>query len=480
MDEKYDVIVAGAGLAGSLAAAMAAKGGAKVLMLDRNKEPEVGKKTNWGWTCGDAVANDHLKFIKEKSGLTFQFPELDLKVDGVVALSPDFKSRYLFDGEGYTLDRPLFEQKLLKDALRHGVEYVSEFEVEAPLIENNYVVGIFGKDKNKAHKEIRAKVVIDCLGVATTIRRKLPENPFVDKDVDINDVESTGRYIYECDIDHVDLSYYDEKNALIHLNQNVSPGGYGWVFPKSNGKVNIGLGVQKRSLELRNQKLGRKDTLHTLIDEYVRSNPVIKNVRLFNKDNNGKGYWSVAVRRQLDSLVFNGYMGAGDSMAMPNPISAGGIGPALVAGILSGENAAIAVHNGDVSTAGLWKYNLDFNESYGYKTAGLEVFRVYLQSLNNDLLNYGMKMFITAQDASDLGYGRIPELSLSSKFKMVLQGVQNINAFTNLIYVVKKMKILNEIYTNYPKSPTDGFTKWRAQVDSHMKEAKDKFQPNPI
>jgi digeranylgeranylglycerophospholipid reductase len=238
--------------------------------------------------------------------------------------------------------------------------------------------------------------------------------------------------------------------------------------------------VQKRSLELRNQKLGRKDTLHTLIDEYVRSNPVIKNVRLFNKDNNGKGYWSVAVRRQLDSLVFNGYMGAGDSMAMPNPISAGGIGPALVAGILSGENAAIAVHNGDVSTAGLWKYNLDFNESYGYKTAGLEVFRVYLQSLNNDLLNYGMKMFITAQDASDLGYGRIPELSLSSKFKMVLQGVQNINAFTNLIYVVKKMKILNEIYTNYPKSPTDGFTKWRAQVDSHMKEAKDKFQPNPI
>jgi digeranylgeranylglycerophospholipid reductase len=369
----------------------------------------VGKKTNWGWTCGDAVANDHLKFIKEKSGLTFQFPELDLKVDGVVALSPDFKSRYLFDGEGYTLDRPLFEQKLLKDALRHGVEYVSEFEVEAPLIENNYVVGIFGKDKNKAHKEIRAKVVIDCLGVATTIRRKLPENPFVDKDVDINDVESTGRYIYECDIDHVDLSYYDEKNALIHLNQNVSPGGYGWVFPKSNGKVNIGLGVQKRSLELRNQKLGRKDTLHTLIDEYVRSNPVIKNVRLFNKDNNGKGYWSVAVRRQLDSLVFNGYMGAGDSMAMPNPISAGGIGPALVAGILSGENAAIAVHNGDVSTAGLWKYNLDFNESYGYKTAGLEVFRVYLQSLNNDLLNYGMKMFITAQDASDLGYGRIPE-----------------------------------------------------------------------
>ena len=56
MKDRYDVIVAGAGLAGSLAAAMAAKGGASVVLLDRNKEAEVGKKTNWGWVCGDAVA----------------------------------------------------------------------------------------------------------------------------------------------------------------------------------------------------------------------------------------------------------------------------------------------------------------------------------------------------------------------------------------------------------------------------------------
>ena len=93
MQESYDVIVAGAGLSGSLAAALASKAGAKVLLLDRNKQTEVGKKTNWGWTCGDAVASDHLKFIREKTGLQFKHPELDLKVDGVVAFSPDFKSR---------------------------------------------------------------------------------------------------------------------------------------------------------------------------------------------------------------------------------------------------------------------------------------------------------------------------------------------------------------------------------------------------
>jgi flavin-dependent dehydrogenase len=215
------------------------------------------------------------------------------------------------------------------------------------------------------------------------------------------------------------------------------------------------------------------------MDEYVKMNPVIKNLRLYNAHNNGKGYWSVAVRRQMDSLVFNGYMGAGDSMAMPNPISAGGIGPAMVAGILAGENAAKAVQNGDFTVKGLWQYNLDFNDLYGKKTAGLEVFRTYLQSLNNDLINYGMKNFLTSKEAVDLGYGRVTELSLATKFKMILKGATNISAFANLIYVVKSMEALGEIYNRYPKTP-EGFVEWRKVVRDKVAEAQARFKPNPI
>ena len=45
--EDYDIIVAGGGIAGSLAAIGAAKSGAKVVMLDRNDYSTAGKKTNW-------------------------------------------------------------------------------------------------------------------------------------------------------------------------------------------------------------------------------------------------------------------------------------------------------------------------------------------------------------------------------------------------------------------------------------------------
>ncbi len=466
-------------MAGSAAAAVAAKSGLNVALIDRNTAQEAGKKTNWGWVCGNAVAAGHLDFVHSRLGVSFGHPELELKVDSVTALSPDMQNRFKFDGAGYMLDRPEFERKLLNIAIKAGAEFIPEFEVEAPILEGSAVVGIRGKDKEKRHKDIRSKIVMDALGIATTLRRKLPDNPYVDREVDISDIEATGRYIYEFDPDHEDLNYFDQKNALVHLNQVIAPGGYGWVFPQGTNKINVGIGVQKQSLDSRNAKLGKKDTLHMLMDAYVKSNPVIKNIRLANKDNNGVGYWSVGVRRQMPSLVFNGYMGAGDSMMMPNPLSAGGIGPSLVAGVLAGENAVRAIGNNDTSISGLWKYNVDFVNAYGNKTAGLEVFRVYLQSLNNEQIDYGMKMFLTANEAIDLSYGRPTKLSLSSKFKLILKGASNVKAFSDLLYVVGKMKLLNGLYQKYPTSP-EGFERWREEVDKEVEEAKVRFKPNPV
>jgi len=478
-NSNYDIVVAGGGLSGNVAAAMAARAGARVIILDRNNPENVGRKTISGWVCGDAVAGSHIDYITKKLGVSFGSPELDREVDGVYAISPDLSTRFKFDGVGYTLDRPEFEAKLLNIALKAGADYEPLFEVDGPIVESNKVVGVYGRDRNKTEVRIRSKVVIDALGISTVIRRKLPENPYVDRTVDIDDIESTGRYIYEFELDHEDLSYYDPDNALIHLNNELAPGGYGWVFPKSGNKINIGLGVQKTSLEIRNRALGRSDNLQSLIDQYVKWNPVLKNLKLFNKNNNGKGNWSVAVRRQMESLVFDGYLGAGDSMAMPNPISAGGIGPALISGVLAGENAAIAVENRDASVRGMWKYNLEFNEAYGKKTAGMEIFRIYLQSLNNKILNYGMNKFLTTKEASDITLGLVPELSLASKFKFVLKGASNIAAFRNLVYVMSKMKEMNSIYENYPKTPDD-FAKFKRTIKENIEEAKIRFRPNPI
>ena len=87
------------------------------------------------YICGRTCATIYGMAANAK-GLSFSYPELDKKVDGVLALSPDLESKFIFDGEGYVLNRPLFERKLLEYAIKQGVEYVPKFEVEGPIIES--------------------------------------------------------------------------------------------------------------------------------------------------------------------------------------------------------------------------------------------------------------------------------------------------------------------------------------------------------
>ncbi|MGC8628908.1 MAG: NAD(P)/FAD-dependent oxidoreductase [Candidatus Micrarchaeia archaeon] len=476
---QYDIIIAGAGIAGAIAAISAAKNGAKVVMLDRNLQEEVGKKTNWGWVCGDAVAKSHLDFLESQLGIKLSEPELDTKVKGIYVLSPDMRNKFLFQGEGYSLDRPKLARKLLSLALKEGVEYRPGYEVEGPIIEGSTLSGVYGKDDKKQDYRIEGKIIIDALGMASTLRRRLPQNKFIEREISIEDIESTGRYILKFEQNGKDTNFYDPENALIHLNQVIAPGGYGWVFPKSNKRVNIGIGVEKRSLDIRNRKLGKNDTLHKLIDDYVAANKVIKNPVIDETDNNGKGYWSVSVRRQQHSLVFSNYLGAGDSMSMPNPISAGGIGPAMVAGVLAGKTAAEAIEANDTSMDFLWKYNLRFNEEYGSKSGALEVFRIYLQSLNNDVLNYGMEHFLTPAEAEQIAYGTMPELTILSTVQKLISGIANIKAFKGLLYTVKKMKRMLELYAKYPKS-VSGFDEWSKAVYAEITDMKKRFPVNPV
>ena len=145
---EYDVIVAGAGVSGATAAAMAGKLGKRVPLIDRNTAQEPGKKTVWGWVCGDAVAKSHITYIQKNLGNTFSDHALGLKVDGIIALSPDLGYKLPFNGEGYS--------------------------VEGPIVEDNVVKGVFGKSEKGEEEKIRGKVTIDALGIASLLRRKLP------------------------------------------------------------------------------------------------------------------------------------------------------------------------------------------------------------------------------------------------------------------------------------------------------------------
>ena len=473
----YDIIVAGGGLAGMIVASSAAyysKQSLKILVVDRNASPQLGKKTISGWVCGDAVGKNSVDYMTSRIGIKWQSPEIEHPVKGVKAFSPDHETSISFDGEGYILNRKVLPQKQLNDALSVGIEIKYNLALRNLLTDNNSVIGVEGEDlETKCPFKKTCKIVIDCTGVTSVLRTNLPINSHIQKKINRDDLEATGRYIYNFKNEVEDNTFFDPDYCLIHLDQNIAPGGYAWVFPKGKSKVNIGLGVQQKAMEEHNRKQGQRKDLKTKIDDYVGMNPVIKNPQIADgedDDGNSWGTWQVSVRRQNDCLVANGYMMVGDSAWMPKPLDAGGIGPAIIAATIAGKDAVQSIQANDFSEESLWQYNLDFVGAYGYKTAGLEVFRRLLQKLSNDQLNFGMKHFLSKLDVENITNGEHPEFGMVDKLNMLIHGAINKRLAEDLKQTADVNKKLVVHYHNYPNQPND-FPEWQKGLTKLMSDA---------
>jgi flavin-dependent dehydrogenase len=317
------------------------------------------------------------------------------------------------------------------------------------------------------------KVVVDCTGVTSVLRTNLPITTHIQRKINRDDLEATGRYIYNFENQSEDNTFFDPDYCLIHLDQNIAPGGYAWVFPKGKNKVNIGLGVQQKAMEEHNRKQGERKDLKTKIDDYVKLNPVIKNPQIADgesDDGNSWGTWQVSVRRQNDCLAANGYILVGDSAWMPKPLDAGGIGPAIIAATIAGKVVVDSIQANDFSEESLWKYNLDFVEAYGYKTAGLEVFRRLLQKLSNEQINYGMKHFLSKLDVENITNGEHPEFGMVDKLNMFIHGALNKRLAEDLKHTAEVNKKLVNHYNNYPTNPND-FPEWQKSLSKTMSDA---------
>ncbi|HEX2306409.1 MAG TPA: NAD(P)/FAD-dependent oxidoreductase [Nitrososphaeraceae archaeon] len=473
----YDIIVAGGGLAGMIVASSAAYYSGqslKILVADRNPSPQLGKKTISGWVCGDAVGKNSVDYMTSRIGIRWQNPEIEHPVKGVIAFSPDHETSISFDGEGYILNRKVLPQKQLDDALNVGIDIKYNLALRRVTSDDNRVIGVEGEDlETKSVFKRTCKIVVDCTGVTSVLRTNLPIKSHIQRKINRDDLEATGRYIYNFDNEVEDNTYFDPDYCLIHLDQSIAPGGYAWVFPKGKNKVNIGLGVQQKAMEEHNKKQGQRKDLKTKIDDYVKMNPVIKNPQIADgesDDGNSWGTWQVSVRRQNDCLVANGYMLVGDSAWMPKPLDAGGIGPAIIAATIAGKVAVQSIQANDYSEESLWQYNLDFVDAYGYKTAGLEVFRRLLQKLSNDQINYGMKHFLSKLDIDNITNGEHPEFGMLEKLNMFIHGALNKRLAEDLNHTAEVNKKLVNHYHNFPTKP-NYFPVWQNSLTKFMSDA---------
>jgi geranylgeranyl reductase family protein len=440
--------VVGAGTGGCLAAKTVADAGLDVLLIDRKRKEEIGVKV-----CGDAIGKHHF------DNLGIDYPageELERRMLGVRIHSPDRKNIFEVKGKrlyGFIINRRLFGQRLLKDAIDAGATFLESTHALEPTIEDNFVTGISAKNlKTKEILKLTGKVIVDASGYSAVLRKRLPAEIGAQANINTKDVCVVYREIREL------KEQVSEPNFCeIYLSQEWAPGGYSWFFAEGGRKVNIGLGVA-----MAGNFPKPKDQFY----EHYLSMPVFDGSAVIDA-----GTWYDPTMRPLDSMTGNGITIVGDAACQVNPIHGGGMGPSMRGGACAGETIIKAIEEGDVSRKGLWRYNVKYMESYGAKQAGLDIFRLLLQRLGDKGLNYAMEhRLITEEDLLTASMGGDARLNITEKTIRVFRGLRRLDLLKRLNDAATLLKRVRQHYENYPPSPR-GFDSWKRKAHSMIKEA---------
>ncbi len=344
----YDVIVVGAGPAGSTAARYAAAGGASVLMLEKDRD--VGYPVR----CGEAVSHEGV----------VQFIEPDPKwiattVTRFRIFGPNRKHVIpRLDGIGYVLERRIFDYELAKVAARAGAEVITKAYVYDLIRSNGRVEGVRALIKDEK-VEIHGKVVIGADGVESRVGKWAG----IDTTCHIRDMESCAQ---------VTLTGVEVEEDILdfYFGENVAPGGYLWVFPKGKDSANVGLGV---SVEQAKKKAAIK-YLEEFIEQEFPGAAILTRIA-----------GGVPCAKTCDEIVKNNVLLVGDAAHQVNPLTGGGIITGMIGGMIAGQVAAEAIGKNDLRH--LREYERRWHKRLGWRHEVFYNIKEAISQFSDDTLN---------------------------------------------------------------------------------------------
>jgi 2-polyprenyl-6-methoxyphenol hydroxylase-like FAD-dependent oxidoreductase len=164
VQETVDVIVAGGGTAGHVAAIQAARAGAKTSII------EAGSMLGGTMTAGGVYMPNHF-FSTERpvvQGIAWELYTKSKAIEGLPV--PDYRKRRPLDTPGYYsyINVPIYAALAEKEALDAGAAiHYHEFVAEAKAVGNTWEVTSLGRGIRRVTK---AREIIDCTGDADVVR----------------------------------------------------------------------------------------------------------------------------------------------------------------------------------------------------------------------------------------------------------------------------------------------------------------------
>jgi digeranylgeranylglycerophospholipid reductase len=331
LEKEYDVVVVGAGPAGSMAAYMAASAGVSVLLLEKDREIGIPVR------CAEAVGKDG---IEKVLGRDIDPRWIATEISRFQFVAPDGTSIYpKVNMTGYVLHRKIFDFDLAVRAADAGATILTHAYVNGLKIKNGAVTGVTCTIDHDDY-EFSSKIVIGADGVETRVGRWAG----LKTTISMNDMESCSQMT----LANLDI---DANMCIFYFSQEKFPGGYAWLFPKGNGTANIGLGISG--------KMSRKKTASIILQTFIHDN--FPNAAILSKSIGG-----VPCADRMAKISGAGIVLAGDAAFQSNPLSGGGIISGMIGGKIAGQIASQAVKNGKNSAHFLEKYEKEWDRALGH------------------------------------------------------------------------------------------------------------------
>jgi digeranylgeranylglycerophospholipid reductase len=326
MKNEYDVVVVGAGPAGSMAAKHAALNGASVLMIE--KRQEIGSPVR----CGEGLSRASM----DEVGITPDRKWIATNVDGAIIVSPSGNKFVINEKQagnevGMVLERDMFDKALAADAAKAGAEIMVKTEAVGLIKEGDTIKGVkilsYGKPM-----DVSAGCVVGADGYESQVGRWAG----IDTTLKPGDITSCFQYRLT-NIKH-NCRYCE------FIIGSAAPGGYIWIFPKDEHTANVGIGVLLT-------KLKKPGQVKEYLDRFIQ-----KDERLRNGQPLDAVSGAVSVSPPVERTIMDGLLLVGDAARIIDSITGGGIANGCITGMYAGNVLGNAAQAGDFSSAVLEEY----------------------------------------------------------------------------------------------------------------------------
>lgn len=355
MAEKFDVIVVGAGPAGTSCAYTLAKAGVNVLLLERGEYP--GSKNVMGGVLYRKMMEDiipgfykeapverpiveqRFMFLDKESALTFSYKGLEWAQEPY---------------NNFTVLRAKFDQWFADQAVKQGALLVNETVALECIVENGYVVGV---RTDRPDGDVYADVVVLADGVNSLLAKQLGFHKEFRPDevaLAVMEVLKLDRKIIE---DRFNLE--GDHGCTIEIFGDSTKGilGTAWLYTNKDS-LNIGVGAMLSGL------IKHKIKPYQLLD-YVKQHPMI---RPYIQGSEQQEYLAHLIPeggyRSMPKIVGNGVLVVGDAAQLVNAIHREGSNMAMTSGVLAAEAILRAKEAGDYSEQMLDSYRVNLLNSY--------------------------------------------------------------------------------------------------------------------